>query len=98
MAGGSIAGYVCGSTIRTSLMTRSRLLAAAVAVGLLHSVPALLGAQSPSPLPRDLAARIDALEPKIVAWRRDIHQHPELGNREVRTAKIVAEIAQREAP
>ena len=36
-------------------------------------------------------ARIDALEPKIVAWRRDIHQHPELGNRETRTAKLVAD-------
>jgi amidohydrolase len=27
----------------------------------------------------------------VVAWRRDIHQHPELGNRETRTAKIVAD-------
>src|SRR5687768_2101226 len=30
------------------------------------------------------------MEPRIVAWRRDIHQHPELGNREVRTAALVA--------
>jgi amidohydrolase len=36
-------------------------------------------------------ARITALEPKVLAWRRDIHQHPELGNREVRTAKLVAD-------
>jgi amidohydrolase len=35
-----------------------------------------------------LAARVDA---RIVEWRRDIHQHPELGNREVRTAALVAE-------
>jgi amidohydrolase len=35
--------------------------------------------------------KIAALEAKVVAWRRDIHQHPELGNREVRTAKIVAD-------
>jgi amidohydrolase len=34
--------------------------------------------------------RIDALEPQVIAWRRDIHQHPELGNREFRTAKLVA--------
>ncbi len=31
-----------------------------------------------------------AVEQKVIAWRRDIHQHPELGNREVRTAKLVA--------
>lgn len=35
-----------------------------------------------------LAAPVDA---NVLAWRRDFHQHPELGNREVRTAKIVAE-------
>ncbi|HZH94836.1 MAG TPA: amidohydrolase, partial [Flavisolibacter sp.] len=31
------------------------------------------------------------LEPKTIAWRRDIHEHPELGNREVRTAKVIAD-------
>ena len=35
-----------------------------------------------------LATKVDG---KVQAWRRDIHQHPELGNREVRTAKLVAE-------
>ncbi len=34
--------------------------------------------------------RIEALEPQVIAWRRDFHQHPELGNREFRTAGIVA--------
>lgn len=28
---------------------------------------------------------------RVIEWRRDIHQHPELGNREVRTAAKVAE-------
>src|SRR5438105_2122743 len=37
----------------------------------------------------DEAAR--ALEPRLIAWRRDFHEHPELGNREFRTAGIVAE-------
>jgi sulfate permease, SulP family len=27
----------------------------------------------------------------VIEWRRDIHQHPELGNRELRTAALVAE-------
>ncbi|HYC51873.1 MAG TPA: amidohydrolase [Gemmatimonadaceae bacterium] len=35
--------------------------------------------------------RVDGVMPKVIAWRRDIHQHPELGNRETRTAKIVAD-------
>lgn len=34
---------------------------------------------------------LDGLQPKIVAWRRDLHQHPELGTHEVRTAKLVAD-------
>ncbi|HEY6548480.1 MAG TPA: amidohydrolase, partial [Vicinamibacteria bacterium] len=29
--------------------------------------------------------------PKAVAWRRDLHQNPELGNGEVRTAKVIAD-------
>jgi amidohydrolase len=29
--------------------------------------------------------------PQVIAWRRDIHQHPELGNREFRTARLVAD-------
>lgn len=33
----------------------------------------------------------DAIEPKLIAWRRDIHEHPELSNREFRTAKLVAQ-------
>jgi len=32
-----------------------------------------------------------ALEAKLLAWRRDIHKHPELGNQEFRTSKIVAD-------
>lgn len=32
-----------------------------------------------------------ALQPQLVAWRRDFHAHPELGLQEVRTAGIVAD-------
>lgn len=31
-----------------------------------------------------------ALEAKVIGWRRDFHQHPELSNREVRTSGVVA--------
>jgi amidohydrolase len=45
--------------------------------------------------PSELAPLIDAaaqaVEERVVAWRRDFHAHPELGNREQRTAAIVAE-------
>lgn len=33
----------------------------------------------------------DVLEPKVIEWRRDFHEHPELSNREFRTAGIVAD-------
>ncbi|RUO37209.1 amidohydrolase [Aliidiomarina shirensis] len=33
----------------------------------------------------------DALEQRVIEWRRDLHQHPELSNREFRTSGIVAE-------
>jgi len=37
----------------------------------------------------DVAAA--TLESKVIAWRRDFHEHPELSNRETRTSKRVAE-------
>jgi len=33
----------------------------------------------------------DKIEQKCIDWRRDIHQHPELGNNEFRTAKLIAD-------
>ena len=39
----------------------------------------------------EIHASAAAVDAKVIAWRRDIHQHPELGNREVRTSKIVAD-------
>ena len=37
-----------------------------------------------------IATAAKAVESKVIAWRRDIHEHPELGNREVRTGALVA--------
>ncbi|HEX7938552.1 MAG TPA: amidohydrolase, partial [Gemmatimonadaceae bacterium] len=53
--------------------------------------PALASSQQSSVLSPDISAKIAAIQPKVVAWRRDIHQHPELGNREFRTSKLVAD-------
>ena len=43
----------------------------------------------------DLTAKInlaaDKIESRCIAWRRDLHEHPELGNSEFRTAKIIAD-------
>ncbi|GFE81774.1 N-acyl-L-amino acid amidohydrolase [Steroidobacter agaridevorans] len=35
-------------------------------------------------------SKVAAIEQQVIAWRRDIHQHPELSNRETRTAALVA--------
>jgi amidohydrolase len=38
-----------------------------------------------------IAAAAERVEQNVISVRRDLHQHPELGNRETRTAKIVAD-------
>jgi len=50
-----------------------------------------------NPIPaqtRDYAQAIgtaaDKIAPQVIAWRHDIHEHPELGNQEFRTADIIA--------
>ncbi len=46
--------------------------------------------QSNSTILLEIDRRIEAVRPRVVSWRRDIHEHPELSNREFRTAKLVA--------
>ena len=41
-------------------------------------------------LKQKLAQAIDKIEPKCIEWRRQIHQNPELGNSEFKTAKLIA--------
>jgi len=38
----------------------------------------------------DYERSINAIESKVIEWRRDFHQNPELGNREFRTAEKIA--------
>lgn len=41
-----------------------------------------------------VAQAANEVEAKVIAWRRDFHEHPELGNNEVRTAGIIAKYLQ----
>ena len=45
----------------------------------------------PSSVVQHIDAASAAIEARVIAWRRDLHEHPELGNREFRTAGIVAD-------
>jgi amidohydrolase len=54
------------------------------------AIPAVLHGQS-NPLDAEIDRRAQSVEGQVVAWRRDIHEHPELSNREVRTSKLVAD-------
>ena len=38
----------------------------------------------------DIEPHIKAVDSKVITWRRDFHQNPELSNRETRTSEIVA--------
>ena len=58
------------------------LISCCIALGLLSSFGVNATAE-----PKKLLKEVEG---KVIEWRRDFHQHPELGNREVRTAKIIA--------
>jgi amidohydrolase len=69
-------------------MMRVTCLAVVVSMSFALLTPSRVSAQS-------LAAEIDkltaAVEPELIEWRRHLHQHPELSNREVETAKYITE-------
>jgi len=43
---------------------------------------------------KKIASAADKIEAQVIAWRRDIHEHPELGNNEIRTSGLVARYLQ----
>ena len=47
-------------------------------------------AQSNTAIKTQINQKAESLEKKVVAWRRDFHQNPELGNREFQTSAKVA--------
>ena len=50
----------------------------------------IAGAASADELRDAVDRAAHAALPRVIEWRRDLHQHPELGNREKRTSAIVA--------
>lgn len=66
----------------------------AVATGLLLALPVFASEAQQAPFDAALQAEIDrrttAITDKVTAWRHDIHQNPELGYQEKRTAALVA--------
>ncbi|MBT2750129.1 MULTISPECIES: amidohydrolase [unclassified Lysobacter] len=60
-----------------------------LALCLAAALPVAASAQAADPAGTAQAAQ--QVQAQVVAWRRDIHQHPELGQHEVRTAKLIAD-------
>lgn len=63
----------------------------AVAISLLVAATPQTRASSPPSSDQGIAAAAAALLPRMIEIRRDLHMHPELSNREERTARVVAE-------
>jgi amidohydrolase len=62
-----------------------------LSLALLPLLVSPLALANPQPATKaELAKHIEQVMPKVISWRRDIHQHPELSNREVRTSAKVA--------
>ncbi|WP_413614924.1 amidohydrolase [Halomonas cupida] len=79
------------STIEKSLntpITSRSPLATAILATLITATPLASGAVMANTSSFNID---DSLEQQVIDWRRDIHQHPELGNQETRTAALVAE-------
>lgn len=80
------------STFRRRLMTYAKIVLRTIGCALLLPIVSSRGmAQAAPRLLTLIDQRAAAIESKVVAWRRDIHEHPELGNQEFRTAKLVAD-------
>ena len=48
-------------------------------------------AQTAAPFSASVESSIQSVLPRMIAWRRDFHEHPELSYEEVRTSRVVAQ-------
>lgn len=69
----------------------SRISTVVVCASLIGCVVVAAGRVHAQAADADVDKRVAAVLPQVVAWRREIHQHPDLSNHEERTAKLVAE-------
>lgn len=76
--------------MRTAAMSSGRAIAALVWSGALLG-PLMLAPAAGAVAPEAIESAARTVEDRVIAWRRDIHEHPELSNRETRTAALVAE-------
>ena len=63
----------------------------ALAFFLTLALAAAPAAQSARPLTAQADPLLASVQPELIEWRRHLHQHPELSNREVETSKYVVE-------
>ena len=75
---------------RTALALFVSLLTVLLALALTFNKPASVAAADDA-REREIARAAESLRQKLIEQRRDFHMHPELSNREERTAKVVAE-------
>jgi len=70
----------------------TRVVRVLLVAGLLLALRGAAAAQpaATSPLHERIDQAAEAVLPKVVTWRRDLHAHPELGNREFETSKKIA--------
>ena len=63
--------------------------AAAVAAAAAFTFAGAIEATGSAPQ-AEIAKATEAMQPRLIALRRDLHEHPELGNRETRTGALLA--------
>jgi hypothetical protein len=77
--------------MKAALQPRYRSSAMVLSAGLLLTLIGASLAPAAQASSIDWSAAVQKTQPQVIKWRRDFHAHPELSNREKRTAQIVAE-------